>query len=685
MYISKIVIENFRLFGPGAQAFCLALNPGLTALVGENDAGKTAVIDAVRLVLGTRDQELLRVDTTDFHQPVGGQDRADQILIRLQFRELTLADRGAFAEYLTYEQVDGKADTTLIVTWVVKRNTKDSSSRRTLPPEWRTGAKGDGPLLDLGARSLLTATYLRPLRDAERAMGAGRGSRLSQILQHAKEIKATGVGFDSKANPNPDPQTLSVLGLGDYASFLFGQSEGIKRARERLNDEYLEPLSFANDLLKARIGVSGAQDDALRLRQLLEKLEVVLAGAADAASLHGRGLGSNNLLFMACELLLLATESDGFPLLLIEEPEAHLHPQRQVRLMSFLQAQAVQRRPDGQQIQILVTTHSPNLASELKLGNLALIEGARAFPLGEGHTQLSRDDYRFLERFLDVTKANLFFARAVLIVEGDAENILVPAIAALLGRDFRRYGVSVVNVGGVGLGRYARIFLRKDPVADGEINIPVACVADMDVMPDNAPWIVGKLEPGAEIPVRPPSKRQWRVKQDFPGAALEEERQRKREKASGQRVATFIADEWTLEFDLAYFGLDKLVWYAATLALTEEAIQDKRKTKDDVLQAAAEEFTALAADVPDRATRAAHVYARFASEGASKAIGAQYLAELLETELKAATLSPEDLHQLLPPYLLAAIVHVTEPFKPATAPAAAPAGTHDGAAPAVAV
>jgi len=681
VYISKITIENFRLFGSGEQAFTLTLNPGLTALVGENDAGKTAVIDAIRLVLGTRDQELLRIDTADFHQPAGEQSRAEQILIRLQFRELTLADRGAFAECLTYEQIDGEADTTLIITWVVKRNTKDNSSRRTLPPEWRTGANGDGPLLDLGARSLLTATYLRPLRDAERAMGAGRGSRLSQILQHAKEIKSTGVGFDSRTNPNPDPKTLSVLGLGDYASFLFGESEGIKSARNRLNDEYLEPLSFANDLLKARIGVSGAQDDALRLRQLLEKLELVLAGATETASLHSRGLGSNNLLFMACELLLLATESDGFPLLLIEEPEAHLHPQRQVRLMSFLQAQAAQRRPDGQQIQIIVTTHSPNLGSELKLGNLALIQGARAFPLGEGHTQLSKNDYRFLERFLDVTKSNLFFARAVLIVEGDAENILVPAIARLLGRDFRRYGVSVVNVGGVGLGRYARIFLRKDPVADGEINIPVACVADLDVMPDNAPWIVGKLAAGETIPVRPPSKRQWRVKQDFPGAALEELRQSKREKASGQKVATFVADEWTLEFDLAYFGLDKMVWCAATLALNEEAIQDDKKTKADVLHAADEEFKALAVKEPDRATRAAHVYARFASEGASKAIGAQYLAELLEKAVKAATLSPEDLRKRLPPYLVAAIAHVTEPFPPA---APAPSGADGSAAAAAA-
>ena len=474
MHISEIRIENFRLFGSGDRAFVLPLNPGLTALVGENDAGKTAVIDAIRLVLGTRDQDMLRVEPVDFHQATPGGVRTDQIVIQLTFRGLTRADRGAFAEFLTYEMVEGKVETILIVSWVAKRNANESSSRRVLTPEWRTGAKGDGPLLDLGARSLLTATYLRPLRDAERAMSAGRGSRLSQILQHTKEIRDTGIGFDKKADPPPDPRTLSVLGLGDYANHLLGESEGIKHARRRLNEEYLAPLSFANDTLMARIGVSGAQEDALRLRHLLEKLELALAASADDDSTHGRGLGSNNLLFMACELLLLAAESDGFPLLLIEEPEAHLHPQRQLRLMSFLQDQVKKVRPDGQQIQIVVTTHSPNLASDLRLDNLVLIERGRAFPLCEGRTQLSKADYRFLERFLDVTKANLFFARAVLVVEGDAENILLPVIARLLDRDFHHHGVSVVNVGGVGLGRYARIFMREDPAKDGIVNIAVA-------------------------------------------------------------------------------------------------------------------------------------------------------------------------------------------------------------------
>lgn len=184
MYISEIYIENFRSFGSGKQAFQLSLNPGLTALVGENDAGKTAVIDALRYVLGTRDQELLRVDETDFHQPPEG-GQADQITIRLKFQDLTKADRGAFAEFLTFEDIAEQRHVCLVLTWSVKRTTSNTS-RRVMSPEWRTGANGDGPLLDFGARSLLTATYLRPLRDAERAMSAGRGSRLSQILQHSK-------------------------------------------------------------------------------------------------------------------------------------------------------------------------------------------------------------------------------------------------------------------------------------------------------------------------------------------------------------------------------------------------------------------------------------------------------------------------------------------------------------------
>lgn len=670
MYIAELRIENFRCFGEGERRLTLPLGPGLTALVGENDTGKTAVIDALRFVLGTRDQEYFRVEDSDFHWPPGAESRRTDIRIRCKFDGLTVHDKGAFAEYLTYVDRDGRTDAVLYVNWTAKDMAGTRGGRRFVSVEWRSGDSGDGPPLDAEARSLLRATYLRPLRDAERAMSAGRGSRLSQILQHTKEVKESGIDYDAKGDPRPNTDTLSVLGVGDYASALLEGREGIRAARTRLNRDYLKRLSFSGDDLKGRIGVNPAGDRDARLRQLLEKLELELADEG-AASPANRGLGSNNLLFMACELLLLGSEAADFPLLLIEEPESHLHPQRQLRLMQFLQEQGGKKRPDGQSIQILVTTHSPNLASAIKLENLVLIQDGRAFPLKAGATELEKSDYRFLERFLDVTKANLFFARGVVIVEGDGENILLPTLAGLIDRDFGQHGVSVVNVGHTGLRRFACIFQRKEPDRDGVINVPVACIADLDVMPDCAPEIVGRVK-GEDWP----EKRRWQVKSDFTEAELAGRREAIRGKASGQTVESFVSDEWTLEYDLAYAGLAKDVWIAAHLARNDEQINAGTKQKNEVTAAARESFEALSPAELPRDELASRVYALFTTgTPASKAVAAQYLAERLETQLAARELTADGLRSKLPAYLKQAIEHVCP--LPAPGPPAEPEGAGD--------
>ena len=580
MYIAELKIENFRMFGEDEHAAVFHLQPGLTALVGENDSGKTAIIDALRLALGTRDQEFFRIDDDDFHQPPQGQ-KCNEIRIRCKFDDLTVPDRGAFAEYLTYEDHSGKRIPVLYLNWKALLNPKKAQQRRHVSVEVRSGSGADGPVFDLETRFLLCATYLRPLRDAERAMSAGKGSRLSQILQYTEDITQIGEDYDHAAGLPEDPSTLSVLGIGDFANDLLKRHSGVTSARDRLNSEYLQNLSFAGSILEGEINVS-AGDDAARLRQLLEKLELELKEPNVDHLPPNRGLGSNNLLFMACELLLLGSEEDGFPLLLIEEPEAHLHPQRQIRLIRFLQTKVKHLRPDSQSIQILVTTHSPNLASAIQLDNLVLLQGGKTFSLASGHTQLDLSDYRFLQRFLDVTKANLFFARGVLIVEGDAENILLPTIASLIGRDLSENGVSIVNVGGTGLRRYARIYQRKNAEEDGEIDIPVACIADMDVMPDCAPEIIGKIRHGEDFP----DNRRWKVISDYRGDELEERRLAIHERASGQNVETFISDKWTFEYDLIFSGLAREVWLAISLAEADGKIGAGRESAFDVTRSA---------------------------------------------------------------------------------------------------
>lgn len=645
MFLAELRIENFRMFGKDEHALVIPLRRGLTALVGENDAGKTTVIDALRFALGTTDQDWFRLEESDFYQS----DTKREICVVCRFEGLTPQDQRAFVEYLTYGDSAKDEPPFLCVNWMAVDTGTAPKGRPFRRVEIRSGKNGDGPQLAPEVREMLRATYLRPLRDAESALSAGRGSRLSQVLHRTGDIKD---GNEYDPNMPSDPKQLNVRGIGDFANALIEQQKGINDTRGKI-DTHLTKLSLNGDELKSSIKVNGAKaSEDSRLRQLLEKLDLSL-GTGSKPDVGGKlGLGSNNLLFMACELLLVAQEDEGNKLLLIEEPEAHLHTQRQLRVMKYLQDQATEKG-----VQIIVTTHSPNLASAISLDNMVMIQNGRAFSLAKEETNLEPSDYRFLQRFLDVTKANLFFARGVMIVEGDAENILLPTLAKLIGRDFTEYGVSIVNVGGVGLRRYARIFQRRD-IAAGQLGIPVACVTDMDVMPDCAKLVIKK-----DIP----------TKGELGESGLKQKRVELRKKTNGQTVKTFIADEWTLEYDLAHFGLAEDVYVAARLAKKDEALAkkgedlDEQKTMEEK-QAALTDFNSLSQKLQNDASSgltdgctnqellATEAYALFTTgTKASKTISAQYLAGALENK----QLTPDAWRIVLPPYLVAAIDYVT--------------------------
>jgi putative ATP-dependent endonuclease of OLD family len=466
---------------------------------------------------------------------------------------------------------------------------------------------------------------------------------------------------------------------------LIKQNEGVSKARERLDTNYLAKLNLGDEVLGSRVSVGQEATPEQRLRSVLEKLELRLAMPSDVGGLLPHGLGYNNLLFMACELLLLGQDEDTLPLLLIEEPEAHLHPQLQLRLVEFLQEQAA--TAVGRQVQVVLTTHSPNLASKVKLDSMILVCQGQAFPLRSKNTLLSSTDSRFLERFLDVTKANLFFARGVLVVEGDAEAMLLPALARLLGRDLTRYGVSVVNVGSRGLRRYARIFRRKG-LADVELRpaipIRVACLADRDIMPDCAKEALLSNE-DAEQELKKKRKTGPRFEADLPNDDARRDWCNNKRQDDGENVRTFVSDYWTLEYDLARAGLGRELYEAAALAKEEARLDRARRQNDEpydrqqVIEKAADDWEQMNATFGSRSDGKEYLSCKAYEQiidGVSKPTVAQHLASLLEERYgpNAADQNQANIATLIPAYLRDAIDYVTgvaNPTPPTNATTAA--------------
>ncbi|MFN3554837.1 MAG: AAA family ATPase [Bacteroidales bacterium] len=632
MYIHRLRIWNFRKVGtfdnslavntdkPGVDIY---FKKGLNVLIGENDSGKTAVVDAIRFVLGTRTFENQRIGLDDFHYYDDKQ--ATELRIECTFRGLNLFQAGQLMEW-AYLQ-DEKCAYELRV-WLTALR-KDNKVVQNI----KAGVDDEGSFMEGNARDLLRVTYLKPLRDASTELSPGYRSRLAQILLSNKVFDKE-IDDDGKEKPHP----LEVL-VGDANEDVKGffskksneESLGGKEILDVLS-RHLSQFLHIKDQRTPYFDISGS-----KLPSILRKLGLLLE---DRES----GLGTLNKLFMAAELLQLETEN-GLKLALIEELEAHLHPQAQLRVIKSLEEL-------GHETQFILTTHSTTLGSSIPLENLTLCYGdtqTQLFSLNKGMTSLEADDYHFLSRFLDATKANLFFARGVIFVEGDAENILLPAIAELIDRPLHRYGVSIVNVQSKAFLRYVKVFRRAD--SSGTLPIKVAVITDLDIEQE-------KDESGNII-----SKKR---NDEIPDIAEEREKLVNEFNNEDGHIKVFPSPLWTLEYDLANSELAK---YLNQSTLIAQLLKSRSKNKD--FQWISDEEKTKRIEKADKLMSetwkslnqpqiAFKIYSRLKENKASKTVNAQWLASLLlenEAETRALILDAPVVK-----YIRDAIYHVTEPY-----------------------
>jgi len=531
VYLSNIKFWNFRKFGAESEIdlakphLDLNLTKGVNVIIGENDSGKTAIIDAVKLVLKTHSYDYIRVDDKDFFK------ETSRFRIELTFEDLAAEEAKNFTEWLGWNGTGEKAKPFLKLNYDVKRQGK-----KILPVDVKAGIDEDGYLLTAEAKEYLKTTYLKPLRDAENELVAKRNSRLSQIL----------LGDEAFKGKEDDNELLQIFsGLKDNLENYFNEVDegGLPKVGKQIKDKidgYITDF-YGKDY---ETEFEASSND---IKSILEKLTLSLKGEANP------GLGTLNRLFMAAELLHLNKSNwSGLRLGLVEELEAHLHPQAQMQVIEALQKL--------DKIQLILTTHSPNLASKLNLENLIICNNANAFPMGAAYTKLGEENYKFLEKFLDTTKANLFFAKGVILVEGWAEEILIPSIANAIGINLTEKGVSIVNIGHTGFDHYAKIYLRQ---TEPNMEIPVAVITDSDIREYEKQL---KLDDNGKPVKNDKGKNQY----DFVKIEVQQETQQEITKINGKsenNVQYFPAPNWTLEYSLFKSISLTIVFQNATKAI----------------------------------------------------------------------------------------------------------------------
>lgn len=505
MYISQIKICGFRNFKEKNILF----NDGINVIIGHNNAGKSNLLKAIALVIDSKTSKRLTV--SDFNQNITLEElkaNSPKVIINVTIaqsenEDANSDDLATVGEYLI--KLESPYEAMLTYEFFLPESEQEKyitamSEVDTLKKAWKiieydfirlyvSKIWGGDPSLQTQADSdginKFDFQYLDAIRDVERDLFSGKNTLLRDVLHFFMD-------YDIKNDNDKTKDEKEIEIKGRKISFSLESERLINLLKSRMSEGQSHILEYAKETGASSFNNAIPDfDGSLSEVELYSALKLIIeyeTGISIPATHNG--LGYNNLIFISILLAKMQVDSNGtylgsnakvFPILAIEEPEAHLHPAMQYKFLKFLRENKDVKKKAKQ---IFVTSHSTQITSAVSLDEIICLYSTEEGGVEVGYPGLVFEDNEgdkvskdYVQRFLDVTKSDMLFASKVIFVEGIAEELLISSLAKYCGKSIEDSHTAVINIGG----RYFSHFLKLfDSNRQFSIKKKIVCITDID-------------------------------------------------------------------------------------------------------------------------------------------------------------------------------------------------------------